>query len=150
MKKQPETNNWIFQGKEITELAKVPEGSYGFIYEITNLLTGQKYIGKKNLYSYSKEIVRVPGKGSRTKKQINIVSREADWQRYWGSNINLKADIKKLGKENFKREILYFVRTKAQLTYYETKELFARGTIEPGSNYVNDNILGKFYPKIFD
>lgn len=148
-KKKLETNNWKYQGKEIKDLSEVPEGSYGFIYCITNNLTGQKYIGKKCLYSFSKEVVRVPGKGKRTRKQVNIISREADWQRYWGSNLDLKAEIKKVGRENFSKEILYFVHTKAQLTYYETKELFARGVIEPESLYMNDNILGKFYPKIF-
>lgn len=144
-----ETNNWRYEGEEITSLSQVPEGAYGFIYLITNNETGRKYIGKKCLYSFHKEVVRVPGKGKRTRKQINITKTEADWQRYWGSNVDLKAEIKQYGKEKYTKEILYFVYSKALLTYYETKELFARGVLEPDSNYVNDNILGKFYKKIF-
>lgn len=150
MKKVQETNNWIFEGKEIKVLEETPKGSYGFIYEITNLLTGQKYIGQKCLYSFRKKVTMVPGKGTRMKKQVTYDKLEADWQRYWGSNISLKSEIKKVGKEHFKKEILFFVNSKAQLTYYETKLLFSRGVLEPGSNYINDNILGKFYPKIFE
>lgn len=148
-KKVAEINNWIYQGKEITDLQDVPEGSYGFIYEIRNKISGARYIGKKCLWSFHKEVVRVPGKGKRTRKQVNITSTEADWQRYWGSNIDLKKEIKEYGKENYIKEILYFVPSKSLLTYYETKELFARGVLEPGSQYINDNILGKFYKKIF-
>lgn len=148
-KKVAETNNWKYRGEEISSLSQVPQGAYGFIYLITNLETEDKYIGKKCLYSFKKVIERVPGKGKRTKKQITYIPKEADWQRYWGSNIDLKAQIKALGKEKFQKEILYFVYSKAELTYYETKELFSRGVIEPGSKYLNDNILGKFYRKLF-
>lgn len=148
-KRIQETNNWRYRGEELTSLSQVPEGAYGFIYLITNNLTGTRYVGKKCLYSFHKEVVRVPGKGKRTRKQVNVTSTEADWQRYWGSNIDLKAEIKKYGKESYTKEILYFAYSKAQLTYYETKELFARGVLEPDSNYINDNILGKFYRKIF-
>lgn len=149
-KKKLETNNWKYQGVEITNLSEVPEGSYGFIYEITNCISGEKYIGKKCLYTFHKEVIRVPGKGKRTRKEIVVTSKEADWQRYWGSDLRLKTAIKELGKENFTKEILYFVNSKSLLTYYETKEQFARGVLEPGSNYINDNILGKFFRRIFE
>lgn len=59
---------------------------FGFIYIITNLLTNQKYIGKRNI----------------------IVSGEStdSWQRYKSSSVTLKHDIKTLGKENFQFEIM--------------------------------------------
>ena len=37
-------NNWMYQGKDISEL---PEDCEGFVYEITNATNGRKYIGKK-------------------------------------------------------------------------------------------------------
>lgn len=144
-----ETNNWKYKGQEIVNLSQVPENAYGFIYLITNNKTGTLYLGKKCLYSFHKKISRVPGKGTRTRKQVDIIKTEADWQRYWGSNVDLKKEIKEYGKESYTKEILYFVYSKYQLTYFETKELFSRGVLEPGSKYINDNILGKFYRRVF-
>jgi hypothetical protein len=45
-------NQWYFQNQEFTsEIAqqKINDGYIGFIYEITDNLTGKKYIGKKLL-----------------------------------------------------------------------------------------------------
>ena len=41
---------WAYDGKLITEISDMPEGTYGFIYEVTHLETKQKYIGKKVLF----------------------------------------------------------------------------------------------------
>jgi hypothetical protein len=35
---------WTFQNQPVDE---IPEGYIGFVYIITNKITGQKYIGKK-------------------------------------------------------------------------------------------------------
>jgi hypothetical protein len=40
------TTEWLFEGNPVTE---PPEGSVGFVYRITRLDTGRKYIGKKLL-----------------------------------------------------------------------------------------------------
>ena len=37
-------SNWVYQEKEVIEL---PETCAGFVYEITNIINGRKYIGKK-------------------------------------------------------------------------------------------------------
>ena len=42
---------WTYKGKVITELTDMPESTFGFIYEITHLPTGRKYLGKKQLMS---------------------------------------------------------------------------------------------------
>jgi hypothetical protein len=49
----------------------------------------------------------------------------------------------------FERKILEFVPNKKLLTYYECKYLFINEVLEAHNNYINDNILGKFYKKDF-
>ena len=42
--------NWFHDKKEIDDISKFPEDTYGFVYKITHLPTGKSYIGKKVLY----------------------------------------------------------------------------------------------------
>ena len=42
---------WTYKGEEVWD---VPEGTYGFIYQIV-YTDGKKYIGKKNCYSFTKK-----------------------------------------------------------------------------------------------
>ena len=43
-------NSWKYQNSIISSIGDMPEGTYGFIYEVTHVPTGKKYIGKKVLY----------------------------------------------------------------------------------------------------
>lgn len=43
---------------------------------------------------------------------------------YYGSSELVKADVKKLGRENFKRTILYLCESKSLMNYLETWEIF--------------------------
>lgn len=108
---------WTYQGKPVEE---VPEQFIGFVYLITNLTNGKKYIGKK-LAQFKK--TRPPLKGKKRKRRSTV---ESDWKSYWGSSDKLLEDIKHLGEENFTREILYFCTTRGQLSYLEAKEQFDR------------------------
>jgi hypothetical protein len=141
---------WTYKGKVITELTDMPESTFGFIYEITHLPTGRKYLGKKQLMSVQtkalgkKELALLTdGRASKKKK----VTKESDWKNYYGSQAEIKQLVKDGNKEDFKREILEFVPTRKLLTYYETKYLFINDVLVPGSNYINDNILGKFFSR---
>lgn len=114
---------------------------FGFVYLITNLLNGKKYIGRKNLYFHRKS------KGKKRK-----VKQESDWQKYYGSSDELKEDIKIYGKENFKREILSLHKTQGKLNFEETRQLFLNNVLtealengEPA--YYNSQILGRYYSK---
>jgi len=94
------------------------EMPYGFVYEITNLVDGKKYIGKKQCQHVKK--LR-PLKGKKNKRhQI----AETDWKSYTSSSDKLNADIEKHGKENFKFEILMWGYSKSDLSYKEAKLQF--------------------------
>ena len=42
---------WLYNGKEINNLEDFGENPpFGFIYIVTHIPTGKKYIGKKQLY----------------------------------------------------------------------------------------------------
>ena len=66
------------------------------IYKVTNKITGRFYIGKHK--------TKNPG----------------DW--YYGSSPTLQEDIKRLGKENFKKEILFCYKRESTMIRKE-KEL---------------------------
>lgn len=143
---------WLYQNKEIKELEDMPEGSFGFIYEVTHLPSGKKYLGRKQLISVTrkalgkKELALITDKRSSKKK---TVTKETDWKTYYGSHPQIKQLIKEKKQSEFTREILMFVPTKKQLTYYEDKYLYMKEVIEPGSTYFNDNISGRFFKKDF-
>ena len=50
MLNMPTTATWMYQGRVITSIKDMPEGTYGFIYEVIYKPTDVRYIGKKVLY----------------------------------------------------------------------------------------------------
>lgn len=92
------------------------EDTFGFIYEITNTVTGKMYIGKKQCKSKFK---RKPLKG-RKNKRIEI--KESDWKEYTSSSNELNKDIKKYGKDKFIFKILRACGSKWELAYFEIRE----------------------------
>lgn len=91
---------------------------YGFIYVITNLVNGMKYIGKKQMKSVKK---LKPLKGKKNKRHFDI---ETDWKTYTSSSNELNEDLKDLGKDSFKFEIVKLCDSKFELAYYEAKMQF--------------------------
>jgi len=123
---------WTYQGTVVEEL---PETCVGFVYLISNSITGRKYIGKK-LAKFSKTTYKTVKLKNGTKKKKRIRSKiDSDWQEYWGSSPNLQADIEKLGKENFTRQILHYCKSKAETSYTEAKEQFERRVLESDEYY---------------
>lgn len=145
----PTMKQWIYNGKLITELTDMPEGTWGIVYMITTK-AGKKYVGRKQVSSVrkrkfgKKEAALVRAQDKR-KKLYEMVTKESDWKAYTGSNKDLNEDIKN-GAE-YTKEILHFCRDKKQLAYLETKELFVREVLEKGDEYYNSNIQGRFYRK---
>jgi hypothetical protein len=130
---------WTYENKPIKDL---PEGVVGFVYQITNNETGRKYIGKK-LAQFKKS--RPPLKGRRNKRRYKI---ESDWKEYFGSSDALNEDIEKLGKEKFTRQILFYCKSKAELSYIEAREQFARKVLE-SDDYYNGHIRVRVHGNMF-
>ena len=124
--------SWLFESKTIEVL---PEDCVGFVYLITNNLTGRKYIGKK-LAKFSKTTYRTVKLKNGNKKRKRIRGKiESDWQTYYGSNEQLNLDVIQLGRENFTREILYYCKSKAACSYIEAREQFSRRVLESDDWY---------------
>lgn len=140
---------WMFMGSEMTSMDKFPEGTIGFVYQITNMTTNKFYIGKKNLIHTrtkaltKKELAEITDKRKSKKKKVVT---ESDWLTYCGSNDELKKDIKTYGSDCIRREILCLSSDKADLTYREVKYQFEYNVLEVDYTY-NNNILGKFWRK---
>jgi len=125
---------WLFEGTEITDL---PDDKVGFVYLITNLDSGRRYIGKK-LSKFSKVKYKVITQKNGIKKRKKIRSKiDSDWQTYWSSSPEVQADVKALGEDKFTREILYFADSKGSLSYLEAREQFARQALENPTNWYN-------------
>jgi hypothetical protein len=118
--------SWTYEGKTID---LIPEEYEGFVYLITNKTTGQKYIGKK-LAKF--KTTKPPLKGKKNKRRG---FKESDWREYWGSSDRLNEDVKNLGEDNFSREILYFCKSRAEMSYIEAREQFDRRVLETDEYY---------------
>ena len=127
---------WLFEGKNIEEL---PEDCVGYVYLITNNVSGRKYIGKK-LAKFAKTTYKVVKLKNGTKKRKKIRSKvDSDWLTYYGSNHELNKDVEELGAENFTREILFFCNSKAACSYIEAREQFNHKVLE-SDDYYNGHI----------
>ena len=127
---------WYYNGQVVTEL---PEDCAGFVYLITNVTNGKMYVGKK-LAKFAKTTYKVVKLKNGTKKRKKIKSKiDSDWQQYYGSSPNLTEDINQLGNDNFRREILYYCKSKAECSYIEAREQFSRRVLE-SDDYYNGHI----------
>ena len=151
---------WTYKGLLITTIDDMPKGTYGFIYKVVHKTSGKKYIGKKVLYFERNKRLGKRAlealKEERAKKGIKgrvplkqKVITESDWKDYYGSHAEIKKLLEKDGPMSFTKQILSYVKSKKELTYYECKELFINEVLERDNEYINDNILGKFYRKDF-
>jgi len=105
-----------------------PGEYYGFVYIITNLLSGRQYIGKKFFWSIKRKQV------NKVRKRYKV---ESDWKDYWSSSEELKEDVLSLGTENFKREIIHLCKSKGTTNYFEAKEQFLRSVLENKDGWYN-------------
>ena len=132
-------NPWTYQGTTFTS-ADIDD-FFGFVYRITNLQNGRQYIGRK--YFIQK---RKPRGGGRKR------TSESDWKAYYGSSKELTEDRKLLGSDCFKREIISLHRSKGQVNFEETKQLFLHNVLTETLDgitplYYNSNILGRYMRK---
>jgi hypothetical protein len=134
--KEVKKNDWSYQG---TIVESLPEDCVGFVYLITNTISGKKYIGKK-LAKFAKTTYKVVKLKNGTKKKKKIRSKvDSDWRDYYGSNDKLNEDVTSIGKEKFTREILFYCNSKAQCSYIEAREQFNHRVLE-SNDYYNGQI----------
>lgn len=153
--------SWTYEGRLVTEILDMPKGTYGFIYETKHKPSGKKYLGKKVLYFERNKRLgkraleqlrlerKAKGIGGRTPQKQKIIT-ESDWMDYYGSHKDILKYVKEGSPKDFERRILCYVPNKKLLTYFECKYLFINEVLENRDNYINDNVLGKFYRKDFD
>lgn len=127
---------WFYNEKEFTSS---DIGDYvGFVYVIHEKDTGKKYVGKKVF----KSKVRKPPLKGKTKRRVIV--KESDWMDYYGSSEQVKALVEEKGSEAFHREILHLCKTKGEMSYLETLELFERRVLF-STEYYNGIIQCKIH-----
>jgi hypothetical protein len=132
---------WLYEN---TQIETLPDNCVGFVYLITNNITGRRYIGKK-LAKFSKTTYKVVKLKNGNKKRKKIKSKiDSDWQTYYGSNDQLNQDIKSLGADNFTREILFYCRSRAECSYVEAREQFNHRVLE-SDNWYNGQIVCRIH-----
>ena len=132
-------NPWIYKGNPFT--SDDIGDYYGFVYRITNTNTQKSYIGRK--YFVQK---RKPKGGKRR------VTSESDWKKYYGSSDDLKQDVRRDGKDSFRREIISLHKSLGKVNYEETRQLFLNNVLTEALDdgtpkYYNSNILGRYMRK---
>ena len=114
---------WLYNSSPLEE---IPETAYGYVYLITNTVTGRKYIGKKLFWFRKTKVLK--GK----KKRIKV---ESDWRDYWSSSDEVKKDVDALGTDKFIREILHICPNKGSCNYLEAREQMDRRVLETDDYY---------------
>jgi hypothetical protein len=130
------SNPWYFKEEPFIEADKKWSG---FVYNITDLTNGKKYIGKKFFWTKPKN----PKTGKRELKESN-------WRIYYGSNVILKQFVKDKGFMNFRRDIVSIHTLLRDVNYMEMKLQYALGVLEQVGEdeemiYMNGNIAGKHW-----
>ncbi|MCX8008200.1 MAG: NAD synthetase [Patescibacteria group bacterium] len=137
---------WLFCGEEFT--SEMIGKYYGFVYCITNKLTGKKYIGRKYFYKSKSKTVK-------NRKRKKRVINESDWKTYWGSSLVLQKDVERFGTDHFTREIVSLHITKGDTNYFENLMLFRHNVLEAVNQkgermFYNDNIMNRYYARSMD
>lgn len=117
---------WIYEGYPYEPRDLDPKVLYGFVYEIENIETGKKYIGKKFFWAsktYQRNL-------RRRRRKV-----ESDWKNYYGSSELLLEDIESLGASKFRRTILRLCKSKAECAYFEAKYQFDKDVLLSGDYY---------------
>jgi len=114
---------WYYNNNPFNPDEELLKQYHGFVYQITELDTNMKYIGKKFFWSTRK----LPPLKGKSRKRIKII--ESDWKDYYGSNEELKLLVEKKSPDNYNREILVLCKTKGDCSYWEAKFQFENNVL---------------------
>ena len=128
---------WLYENKPFEE---APEEYQGFVYEITEIDTNKKYIGKKNFWKPKTLPI------TKTRKRRVRTRTESDWREYFGSSNELQSLVESRGSDKFKREILILCKTKGEMSYHEAKLQFERDVLL-SDEYFNEFIGCKIHSR---
>ena len=128
---------WYYNDKIYDD---TPEEFQGFVYEITELSTNKKYIGKKNFWK-----PKILPKNTKRKRRIRT-RVESDWRTYFSSSGLLTEKVKESGQNTFKRVILRLCKTKGEMSYYEAKLQFENDVLL-SDEYYNEFIGCKIHAR---
>lgn len=133
-------------------LEQIPIGYVGYVYKIVfPNRNGEQcyYIGKKLFeFSKKKKITKKVIKETKTRKRIEKLKVESDWQDYWSSCKPLLEYIEERGGTfGFERYIIELCKDKISLTYREMEALVKNNVLFDEYSW-NGNILNKFYKQV--
>jgi hypothetical protein len=119
---------WTFNGKLFES---TPEEYQGFVYQLTEIHSNKKYIGKKNFWKPKTLPI------NKTRKRRVRTRVESDWKDYYGSSNEVRKIVEERGTQIFKREILKLCKNKGEMSYYEAKLQFDNDVLFRDDYYNN-------------
>jgi len=128
---------WSYEGEEFT--TDMIGDNIGFVYIVTDTVSGMKYIGKKGFFS---KVTKPPLKGKKRKRRS---IKESDWKTYCGSSETVKTLVEENGLDHFEREILYLCKSKGEMSYTEMREQIVRDVLLKPDEYLNGFVGGKIH-----
>ena len=117
-----------------------PEEYQGFVYQLTEVHSNKKYIGKKNFWKPKTLPL------TKTRKRRIRTRTESNWKDYYGSSNEVRYLVEQYGPYRFKREILKLCKTKGEMSYYEAKLQFDNDVLFR-DDYYNEFIGCKIHSK---
>ena len=132
------TRMWTYEDKEFNREEEFLEQYQGFVYCVTEVSTGKKYIGKK--FFWKPKILPV----TKTRKRRKRTRVQSDWRNYYGSSETVKTLVE--GGQDFQRTVLRLCRTKGECSYYEAKLQFEYDVLL-SDEYYNEFIGCKIHAK---
>lgn len=128
---------WYYNNKPFED---TPQEYQGYVYQITELDTDKKYIGKKFFWK-PKILPKTKARKRRVRTRV-----ESDWKSYYGSSAEVQMLVEKKGVDNYRRDILQLCKTKGECSYYEAKLQFQHDVLLR-DDYYNEFIGCKIHSK---
>ena len=129
---------WIYEDTEFNPTDEFLEEYQGFVYCLTEVSTGKKYIGKK--FFWKPKILPK----TKTRKRRVRTRVQSDWRDYYGSSEQVKTLVE--GGQGFHREVLRLCKTKGECSYWELYEQMVNHVLLK-EEYYNEFVGAKIHAK---